>query len=85
MGVLPSLPKESGMVWLLVTVPVPDLGYFNRAVPGTRIFSSGSTELTKVSGTGIDVVPSLPKCRVRVIQGVCTPCTLWYVPYRTQI
>ena len=55
------------MVRLLVPVPVLDLGYFKRAVPGTRVFSSGSTELTKVSGTGMDVVPNLPKCRVRVV------------------
>ena len=46
------------MVRLLVPVPVPDLMYFNRAVPGTRVFSSGSTEHTKVSGTGMDVVPN---------------------------
>ena len=38
------------------------------------------TKLTKVSGTGMmDVVPSLPKCRVRVIQGVRTPATHWLV------
>ena len=54
------------MVRLLVPVPGPDLMYFNRAVPGTRVFFSGSTELTKVSGTGMDVVPNLPKGRVRV-------------------
>ena len=65
MDVLPSSPKGSGMVGLLVPVPVPDLGYFNRVVPGTRVFSSGSTELTKVSGTGIEGVPNLPKCQVR--------------------
>ena len=106
--VLPSLSKGLGMARrLLVSVPVPNLGYLSRAVPGTRLFSSGSTEVTKISGTGTtDVVPSLPKCRVRVrmpyqtyqsvkhgmtstkakcqvwvIQGVCTPCTLWYIPY----
>ena len=41
------------MARLLVPVPVavPDLGYFNRAVPGTRVFCRGSTELTKVLGT----------------------------------
>ena len=54
------------MVRLLVPVPVPDLGYFNRAVPGTRVFSRGSIELTKVSGTDMNVEPNLPKCRVRV-------------------
>ena len=53
------------MVRLLIPVPVPDLMYFNGAVPGTRVFSSGSTELTKVSGTGMDVVPNLPKGQVR--------------------
>ena len=66
MDVVPSLQKGSGMVRLLVLVPVPDLGYFNRAVPGTRVFSSGSSKLTTLSGTGMDVVPNLPKCRVRV-------------------
>ena len=64
-GYFAELIKRSGMVRLLVPVPVPDLGYFNRAVPGTGIFSSGSTQLTKVSGTGMDVVPNLPECRVR--------------------
>ena len=76
-------------------------GYFTRAVPGTRAFSSGSTELikcrvriwmsyrtyqsvgygyvrrtelTEVSGTGMEVVPSSIKCRVRVIQGLYTSC-----------
>ena len=29
------------------------------------------TELTEVSGTGIDVVPNLPKCPVPVIPAVC--------------
>ena len=38
--------KRSGMVRLLVPVLVPDLGYLNRAVPNTRVFSSRSTELT---------------------------------------
>ena len=66
MDVLPSLQERSGMVRLLVLVPVPALGYFNRAVPGTRVFSSGSSKLTTLSGTGMDVVPNLPKCRVRV-------------------
>ena len=77
--VVPSLPKgrvrvwmsyqayqRVGMVRLLVPVPVPDLGYFNRAVPDTKVFFSGSTGLTKVSGTDMKVVPNLPKCQVRV-------------------
>ena len=63
------------MVRLLVPVPVPNLGYFNRAVRGTRVFYRWRTERTKVSGTGMEVVPSLPKCRVRVKQGVGTPGT----------
>ena len=32
----------------------------------TRVFCRGRIELTEVSGTGMDVVPNLPKCRVRV-------------------
>ena len=50
---------------MLVPVPIPDPLYFNKAVPGTRVFCRGRTELTKVSGTGMDVVPNLPKGRVR--------------------
>ena len=69
------------MVRLLVPEPIPDSGYFNRAVPGTKVFYCGRTELTKVSGTSVEVVPSLPKCRVRVIQGVRTPGIRWYVHY----
>ena len=64
-GCFAKLTKGSGMVRLLVPVPVPDPGYFNRAVPGTRVlplayrtyqsigYGYGScTKLTKVSGTG---------------------------------
>ena len=62
-----------------VPVPVPDLLYFNKVVRGTRVFSRGRIELTKVPDTGVEVVPSLPKCRVRVIQGGRTPGTRWLV------
>ena len=47
-GCRTKLVKGSGMVQLLVPVPVPDPRYFNRAISSTRIFSSGSTEFTKV-------------------------------------
>ena len=53
------------MVRLLLPVPVSDPRCSNKAVPGTRVFSRGRTELSKVSSTGGEVVPSLPKCRVR--------------------
>ena len=91
MDVLLSLPKVSGMVRLLVPVAVSALGYSNRAVLGTRYFTAGVPNSpkylvwvwmsyriyqSKVPGTGIEGVPSLPKCWLRVIQGVCTPCTL---------
>ena len=67
MDVVPSLPKcRVRVVWMLVPVPIPDTLYFNKTVPGTRVFCCGRTELTKVSGTGMDVVPNLPKSRVRV-------------------
>ena len=65
-GCCAKLTKVSGMVWMLVPVPVPDPLYFNKAVSAIRIFCRGRTELTKVSGTGMDVVPNLPKNRVRV-------------------
>ena len=54
------------MVRLLVPVPVPDPEYFNKIVPGTSTLSRGRADFTKVSGTGGEVVPSLPKCRVRI-------------------
>ena len=54
------------MVRRLVSVPVPDPLYFNKAVPGTRVFCSGRTGLTKVSDTGMNVVPNLPEGRVRL-------------------
>ena len=41
-------------------VPVPVPGYLNKALPGTRVFSRGCIELTKVSVMGLDVVP-VPK------------------------
>ena len=41
------------------------------------------TELTEVSGTGIDAVPNIPKCRVPVIPAVYIAGTPRYVPYRT--
>ena len=46
--------------------PYPYPGYFNKATPGTRVFCRERTKLTKVLGTGMDVVPNLPKCEVRV-------------------
>ena len=58
--------KGSGMVRLVVPVPVPDPGYFNKVVLGISFFSRGRTELIKALGTGVNDVPSLPKDRVRV-------------------
>ena len=40
------------------------------------------TELTEVSGSGIDVVPNLPKCPAPVIPAVFTGVMPRYVPYR---
>ena len=67
-GCFTKLTKGSDTVRLLVPVPVPlpDPGYLNKAVPGTRVFSRGRADFTKVSGTGSEVVSSLPKSRVRV-------------------
>ena len=67
-----KLTKRSGMVRLIVPVSVPDPEYFNKDGPGIRISSRERTLLTKVTGTGGEVVPILPKCRVRV-----------WMPYRT--
>ena len=61
-----TYPKYRVRVWMLVPISVSDPLYFKNAVLGTRVFSRGRTELTKVSGTGTDVVPNLSKCRVRV-------------------
>ena len=49
---VPSLPRCRVWYGCLYPVPVPDPLYFNKAVPGTRVFCRGRTELTKVSGTG---------------------------------
>ena len=35
---------------------------------GTRSICGERPELTEVSGTGLEVVPNLPKCRVRVLR-----------------
>ena len=77
--VLPSLPNGSDMVRLLVPVSVPDPGILPGPYPVPGHFPAGApnlssveygygcrTELTKVSGTGMYVVPNLPKCRARV-------------------
>ena len=48
-GCFTKLTKGSGMERLLVPVFVPDPGYFNKVVPGTRVFYRRRTELTKVS------------------------------------
>ena len=87
MDVLPSLPKHRvRVIWIPVPVPVPDPGYFNKAAPGNNVFYRGRAELAKVSGTdGVEVVPSLPQCQARVIQGVRTPDTRWYVHYLTHL
>ena len=47
------------MIRLLVPITVRDPRYFTKAVPGDEVFLRGRTELTKVSGTGGEVVPSL--------------------------
>ena len=44
-GCFTMLTKGSGMVRLLVPVPVPDPEYTNKAVPGTRVFSAGVPNL----------------------------------------
>ena len=53
------------MVRLLGPVPVPEPRFFSKTVRGNKEFYCGRAELTKVTGTGVEVVPSLPKCRVR--------------------
>ena len=41
-------------------------GYVGWDILVPRVFFGGPAELTGVSGTGVEVVPNLPKCRVRV-------------------
>ena len=50
---------------------------------GTRGSFGGSTELTEVSGTGIEVVPNLPKCRVPILKSGRTHRSVGY-RYRAQ-
>ena len=67
------------MVRLLVPVPLPDPGYFNKAIPIPEYFPRAyptyqsvgygweiRSKLTKESGTGMDAAPNLPKGRLRV-------------------
>ena len=65
--VVPNLPNEvSGTgidVPKLPKCPVP----IRTSVPYRRYPYPYRTERTKVSGTGIDVVPNLPKCLVQVL------------------
>ena len=42
-------------------------GRYTNVVPVPRVLWHGRTELTEVSGTGMDVVQNLQKFRVRVI------------------
>ena len=60
-----KLTKVSDMVQLLARIRTPGISTKPYPVPG--YFCRGRTELTKVSGTCcMDVVPNLPKGRVRV-------------------
>ena len=72
MDVLPSLPKGSGMIRLLVSVPVPRPRVFQQGRTRHQGISSGCTELTKVSGTGLDVVPNLPRVSGTVTEVVAS-------------
>ena len=76
------------MVRLLEPAPVPDSGYLNKVVPGTRVFSrepyrthtsvgygrASRTKLTKVLSTGMEAVSNLPKGRYGY--GCCTKLTI---------
>ena len=63
-----------------VPVPVPVPGRFYKVIPVPRVLCHGRRELAEVPGTGMNVVQTLQKFRVRVMPRV------WFlrVTYRTQ-
>ena len=61
-----NLPKCPAPVWKSVPVPLVPVSVSYRTYPSVRYQYPCGTELTEVSGTGIDVMPNLPKCPVPV-------------------
>ena len=80
---VPNLTKCPVPVWKSVPVPAVPVSISYRSYRNVRYRYWRRTEVTEVSGTGIDVVPSLPKCPVPVIPAVYTGGMPRYVPYRT--
>ena len=54
-GSLTELTEVPGRYTNVVPVPVPVPGYFYKGTPVPRVLSHGHTELTEVSGTGMNV------------------------------
>ena len=79
--VVPMLPK--------CPVPVSVLHRFRYRIRDIRQYRRRRygywccSELTEVSGKGIDAVPNFPKCPAPTIPAVYTARTPRYVPYRT--
>ena len=69
-----------------IAVPVPPV-FVARAYRTPKSSGYGyecRTELTEVSGTGMNVLHNLQKFFFRVMPGVKTPGMVLYVPHRTQ-
>ena len=70
---------------LVISTRVCSVGYI-----GTWGIFGGRTALTELSGTGIEVIPNLPYCRVpvsssyRAIPSMCQRYTLGLKAYRTR-
>ena len=69
--VVPNLLKCPEPVWKSVPVPAIPLSPTYLTYESIRYRYWCRTELTEVSGTGINVVRNLPKCPVPVIRPVC--------------
>ena len=80
---VPNLPKCPVPVWKFVPVSAVPVSMSYRTYRSVWYRYWRRTELTEVSGTGIDVVPNLPKYPVPVIPAVYTAGMPQYLPYRT--
>ena len=65
---VPNLPKCRVPVSSPYRTNTGTPGIVVEGIPVRGVQMSGRTELTEVSGTGIEVVPNLPKCRVPVLR-----------------
>ena len=83
--IVPNLPKLPVPVWMFYWTCRSDRKRYERLYRYRRYRYPYRTELSKVSGTGISVVPNLPNCPVPVTPALYIGGTPRYVPYRTHL